>query len=448
MNRHARLARPNGTAPAPAANGWAGAPYVALAMMMIIAVRLHEFIPGTSVLRPALVATLAGTGVILAFTSGRGRAAVFTHPVPLLVIGYWLVMIFSVPFALWPGLAFETVLAFLPCVALVLAVTMCPPNRRSALILQGGLAAAVAGYALYVVTLGRISGAGRLQAGVGMYDSNDMAALLAITFPLAVGLVRTQRGTLRWAMLGAATLVAAVVLASGSRGGILGLAAGSAVFVLGIRGSMRVVAIVAFFVTMAGLWTFSPSFKERVDSITNLEQYYNLTDEVGRKAVWARGRQYIADRPVIGLGAGNFPVAEGGYFAVTYFGTRGGKWSDAHNAYIQAYAELGVVGGSLFVAILLMGLLRALRLWRGVQVMGGGIAHQPELLASLMAYLVCAVFLSHAYFPPAFAIVALIAFIDNGIRPHLVKREGRTPHPPGVRQAALAASASRPPARI
>jgi O-antigen ligase len=447
MTRRTRLARPNGAAPAHAANGWAGAPYVALAMMMIIAVRLHEFIPGTSLLQPALVSTLAGTGVMLAFSSGRDRAAAFTNPVLLLVAAYWAVMIVSVPFALWPGLAFSTVRGFLPCVALVLAIMMCPPNRRTAVILQGGLAGAAAVYALYVVTLGRVTGADRLEAGVGMFDSNDMAALLAIAFPLAVGLVRTQRGTLRWAMLGAAALLVAVVLASGSRGGLLGLAAGSAVYVLGVRGSMRIVAVVAFMVALAGLWTFSPAFKERVASITNLEEDYNLTDEVGRKAVWARGRQYIADNPVIGVGAGNFPVAEGDYFAVTYFGTRGGKWSSAHNAYIQAYAELGVVGGSLFMAILMLGLIRALRLWRGIHVVGGGIAHQPELLASLIAFMVGAVFLSHAYFPLAFAIIALIAFIYNGIRPHVVPN-GRRPPALRPRRTTVAIGGSPPPAPI
>jgi O-antigen ligase len=415
MSRRTRLARPNGTAPAPAANGWAGAPYVALAMMMIIAVRLHEFIPGVAILQPALMATFVGGGIVLFRSTTRTRAATMRHPLAWLVTAYWLVIILTVPFAMWPGQAFAIVRAFLPGVALVLAMLMCARESRSAYILQVGMVLLVATYALYVMTLGRLTGAGRLDPGAGMYDSNDMAAMLALTFPLAVGLAWTLRGSMRLIMAGVGVLLVAVILASGSRGGLLGLGAGAVVLALGMRGNARLAAVSAMSVAVAGLWLFSPSFQDRVESMTNLEDDYNLTDEVGRKAVWARGRQYIRENPVLGVGAGNFPVAEGEYFRVTYIGLRGGKWSNAHNTYIQAYAELGLVGGTLFVALLLYGVVRGWRLWRGVRLIDGGLAHRPELLAGLAAFMMSGVFLSHAYFIPLMALLGLIAVVDGAV---------------------------------
>ncbi|HSJ07014.1 MAG TPA: O-antigen ligase family protein, partial [Longimicrobiales bacterium] len=413
MNRHAQPARPNGRAVVHAAGGWAGAPYVALAMIAVAAVRLHEFIPGAALLQPALLATFAGGGIVLFRSTARARAATIRHPLAWLVTAYWVVIVLTVPFALWPGLAFGIVRSFLPGVAFVLAMLMCARDHRSALILQSGIVLVVAAYGLYVMTLGRITGAGRLDPGAGMYDSNDMAAMLALTFPLAMGLARTQRGKLRTLMAGAGLLLVAVILASGSRGGLLGLGMGAVVFAMGMKGSTRLAAISGIAVAVAGLWNFSPSFQARVESMTNLEDDYNLTDEVGRKAVWERGRQYIRENPVLGVGAGNFPVAEGEYFRVTYVGLRGGKWSSAHNAYIQAYAELGLIGGTLFVAMLLYGLLRGWRLWRGVRLVNGGLAHRPELLAGLSAFMMSGIFLSHAYFLPLMALLGLIAVVDG-----------------------------------
>jgi O-antigen ligase len=426
MTRQVQPARSNGRAPVQAAGGWAGAPYVALAMIAVAAVRLHEFVPGIGIIQPALMATFVGGGIVLFRSTAGARAATVRHPLAWLVTAYWLIIVLTVPFAMWPGLAFGIVRSFLPGVVLLLAMLMCARDHRSAFILQAGIVLVVAAYALYAMTLGRITGAGRLDPGSGMYDSNDMAAMLALTFPLAIGLARTQRGKMRLLMAGAGLLLVAVILASGSRGGLLGLGIGAAVFALGMKGSARLAAVAGIAVATAGLWTFSPSFQARVESMANLEDDYNLTDEVGRKAVWERGRQYFRENPVLGVGAGNFPVAEGEYFRVTYVGLRGGKWSSAHNAYIQAYAELGILGGTLFVAMLLYGVLRGWRLWRGVRLLGGGLAHRPELLAGLAAFMMSGTFLSHAYFLPLLTLLGLIAVVDGAVSALTAPRAART----------------------
>ncbi len=125
----------------------------------------------------------------------------------------------------------------------------------------------------------------------------------------------------------------------------------------------------------------------------------------GRKAVWRRGRLYIPEHPVLGVGAGNFLVAEG---ITTRKVGNTGKWSAAHNAYIQAFAELGSVGGGTFVIMLLMAARIAYRSWRPRNPARGPPFHRPELLAALVAYMTGAMFLSHAYFHPLFALIAFI----------------------------------------
>src|SRR5690606_29358979 len=91
------------------------------------------------------------------------------------------------------------------------------------------------------------------------------------------------------------------------------------------------------------------------------------------------------------------------------------KWSTAHNAYVQVFAELGTIGGSIFVLILLGAARTALPFWRAnprKQERAPPI-HRPEFLASMTAFAGGAYFLSHAYFMPVYAVLGIIALADR-----------------------------------
>jgi O-antigen ligase len=388
-------------------------PLVALVMICVIAIRVHEFVPGAHLLQPALLATFGGFGLLYINTQDRIRRVVVHDRISRLAIAYLLWAAATIPFALWPGLAFATLKGLLPAVALLLSIMLCSPDWRTFNKLQRGLVIAASIYALYTLIMGRVFADNRLMAGVGMYDSNDMAALLAISFPMAIGAYRHSRGTARNVMLGSAILLVAVIVASGSRGGALGLIAGALVLATGMKGSRRVAAYVVLVAAAAVTWHAAPDFRDRMVSLTNLEDDYNTVDEMGRKQVWARGREHYKDNPVMGVGAGNFPIAEGAYFDALYQGARGAKWSTAHNSYLQAFAELGTVGGVLFVLLVVNGLQRALPLWRGVRRGRAERVHRPELLASMCAFAVAGYFLSHAYFPLLFGALGMIGLASR-----------------------------------
>ena len=58
--------------------------------------------------------------------------------------------------------------------------------------------------------------------------------------------------------------------------------------------------------------------------------------------------------PVLGLGPGNFPIAEGTLSAIAarqQFGI-GVRWNAAHNSYVQIGAELGFPGLVLYLAVI------------------------------------------------------------------------------------------------
>jgi O-antigen ligase len=420
---------------------WLAAPTIAILLIVIVAVRLHEFVPMVRIVKPALLATFGGLAILLANSTDAARTAALRHPLMRLLLAYFGFIVLTVPFAMYSAQAFGIVRYFFPGVVLLLAILLCPPDFRTVRRLQIGLVVAAIVYALYTNVSGRVSPTGRLSAGMGMYDSNDMAALLAMCFPLAAGLVASRRSYERIAWCVGALVLAVVVINSGSRGGMLGLGAGALVLALGLRGRFRVGALATLAVTTLLLWNFSPTFNARMSTLANLDDDYNTTMETGRKQVWKRGRGYIRENPIVGVGAGNFPIAEGEFFKAYYMGTRGAKWSAAHNAYVQAYAELGLLGGSLFVSLLGFGVIRGLRLRLTPSVRGAPRVHRPEFLASLCAFMVSAIFLSHAYFLPLVALLGLIALADRAASVETAGRmTGAVPvHNPGRRRLRVGA---------
>jgi O-antigen ligase len=273
------------------------------------------------------------------------------------------------------------------------------------------------GLVLFFATYTQVMGGsfnGRLRGVGGSFDSNDMASIMAMAFPMAAGLMaRSAPGRARLIAIAATVALVLCVIATGSRGGTLALLAGVIVFALGLRGERGVMMFMALILGGVLTWTTAPqSFRDRMVSLTNLENDYNYTHDTGRKAVWKRGRQYWRENFVVGVGAGNFPMAEG-----LGWSERGdtGKWSAAHNAYVQVFAELGTIGGSIFVLVLLGAAKGALPFWRG-RAPGqqrGPPMHRPEYLASLAGFAAGGYFLSHAYFMPQFAVLGIIALADR-----------------------------------
>src|SRR5215469_7225563 len=83
------------------------------------------------------------------------------------------------------------------------------------------------------------------------------------------------------------------------------------------------------------------------DHSTSSPGWYDASGVWGaRWPVWQAALRLILEHPVIGVGAGVFEVAEG----LSHGGA--GKWSTAHNSFLQIGAELGIPGLALFVFLL------------------------------------------------------------------------------------------------
>jgi O-antigen ligase len=404
--------------PLPAHGGVEGAAernmlWVAAGMVVIVAVKVHEFLPQTAVLRPGLL--LSAFATLMLFSSPRLRRA-FEGRTPRLLGWYCVLAIVGVPFAFYPTLAVMTLQKLLPAALVAIVVMACSPTRRSLRTLLAVFVMSAALYAFLTVNFGHVNAAGRVQlVRGGSYDVNDSASIMAAAAVLGAGLFLTGRGMAKIAFGAAIPVVLTALAISGSRGGALALFGGIAAFVYATRGRMRSTVVTVSLAVLAATWVIGGAdFQERMGTLRSVEDDYNLYADEGRKAVWTRGIGYIIRNPVFGVGIGNYSEAEGAYLAGQ---GRRGKWSSAHSAYIQSFAELGVPGGLVFLALLFGASRSAFRLQnhpdRDFRVLGAA------LFAGVWTFGVGGIFLSHAFIPFFFFIIGISALAESTMRREL-----------------------------
>jgi hypothetical protein len=84
-----------------------------------------------------------------------------------------------------------------------------------------------------------------------------------------------------------------------------------------------------------------------MSTLLTYDQDYNVTAHSGRIEIGKRGLKIMAENPIFVVGINGFTIAEG-----LSHKDVGGKWSTAHNSFIQIGAELGVMGLFLFCYII------------------------------------------------------------------------------------------------
>jgi exopolysaccharide production protein ExoQ len=227
----------------------------------------------------------------------------------------------------------------------------------------------------------------RLAGFVG--EPNQLAASLVAGLAMAVALAAVTRAQpmLRLLALVSAGLCLTGVLLTLSRAGLVGLAvaAVAAVFMAGRwRGIAAGVAVVVTAATVGYFAFYAPTAaRERVTTFEG---------GTGRTDIWTVGWRMLEANPVAGVGAGNFRTA-----SVHYLVEPGALLRDdlildnpkvAHNIYLQELAELGIVGGTVFLAIVGFSLLCALKAARRFEELGD---RDSEILARGVFVALCGI---------------------------------------------------------
>jgi O-antigen ligase len=196
-------------------------------------------------------------------------------------------------------------------------------------------------------------------------DPNELAAVLVGGTVLAAGLAVVSKHSplLRIGATAASVLCLLGIFLTLSRGGLVALIVALVASVL-FGGRWRYRALMLAAVIAFGSFMYFGYFAghDAVSRVTKVE------GGTGRQDIWKIGWRMVRAHPVSGVGVGNFQTS-----SIHYLLAPGSIQRDefivdtpkvAHNTYLHVLSELGVVGLTMFVAILgfaLVSILRAAR---------------------------------------------------------------------------------------
>ncbi len=395
---------------------WGIARLLLAAAVLAYAWRIQDLFPVLDAFKPVTLVTGALFLLMLLDPQlARKIAIVAGKPPAILAAIIAAIAVLGIPLSLYPGLSFNVALkVVLPSVIVAIGIaatirSSIDAYRFSAMHVFGALI-----FSSVVLARFKVGPDGRLGDLV-YYDANGLGLILVCTLPLASWFAfNSVRREARLGAMAAIGIMLFTIIRTGSRGAFLGLltVVGYDVFAnrsaplrrrLGLAG----IAVVLF-AGAAGTkyWTM-------MDSIMHPTKDYNWAgnSEGGRMSVWKRGIGYMVSHPVVGVGAGNFPVAEGTISPLAHIQNYGFglKWSAAHNSFVEVGAELGIPALIAFVALLVGGIGRARRVVRLGRLVGDvrAAAMGDALAASLIGYCVSGFFLSQGYSALPYSVIGI-----------------------------------------
>ena len=327
----------------------------------------------------SLADLMLGAAVLLWFVEGVRKNRLRLNPgvLPTLFTVYLLALLLSFPQAIDLQEALEGVIKWLQMLVIVLLVqeSLSPRQVRWLVwgLLAGGVLQAMLGVYQFVFRIGppNFLLLDRFMRASGTFGQpNPFAGYLGLTLPVAVSLflmsissfLRRSEGSLRQLLTGtvayggAAAIIGVGLLASWSRGGWLGAAAGVGVVLYFQGGPIVKGAALAGTgaVMLLGPITYQYIPGSLTSRLADLPTYFGsgmwevvqrqVTDSnfsiIERLAHWIAALRMWEMSPWLGVGPGNY--------AAVYPQVRLARWEDplghAHNTYLNVLAENGLIG--------------------------------------------------------------------------------------------------------
>jgi probable O-glycosylation ligase (exosortase A-associated) len=276
-----------------------------------------------------------------------------------------------------------------------------------------------------------LSSAGSHNArGLNKYgDNNHYALVLVMVVPLLFYLFQYSANRLvRWGFGGTLFLVVLAVVATASRGGLVGLLTIATWVTLTSR--RKLPGLFAIAVSVLIVLQFAPeSWTKRMETISSASEDGSF---MGRVTAWKVSSAIAVDNPLVGGGfraLQSFPVWDQfknspgllGFVDTPKLARSGVA---AHSIWFEVLGDLGFVGFFIFVALL----VNAFATLRNVSVLvkRGGPSFQwasdlANLLgAVLLVYVVSGSLLSAAYFELPYLVMMLLEVIKQRVQSELV----------------------------
>jgi len=371
--------------------------------------RVHELLPFLASMRIVFVLGLVSVVAAL-LTPWRAKNRVLMQREVRIVIALCVLAVIVTPLGVWPGgsWSFLTDIFSRILVFFFLVVALATSRR----VIQRLLWSVLTGVALLgIFTVGGGVAVATVYGGrayaSSTYDPNDVSMIMVCALPLAAFAAVALRGVGRVLATAAAVVYVLATIMTLSRGGFIGLIVVSLLllFRLGTAALGRRLVILGVVVTI--LATAAPArYWDVMSTIWSPRAggEYLESGVFSRIALWEGGLNLFLDDPLTGAGIGMYEVAEG----LSHGGR--GKWSAAHNSFIQVAAELGILGLALFAALIVVSLRNARQAVRAAK---SEVRLRPlawiavAVETSLYAYVVEGFALSQAYSPMLYFLIGI-----------------------------------------
>lgn len=206
--------------------------------------------------------------------------------------------------------------------------------------------------------------------GFGIYNSRGLfrpAFILITTLTVLMLIILETRSTWVGLILGSAAAVFSIL----GFGKFFGVGAKVRKSLLGL--SLLVALALAVGVSFAGRDN-PDSFFSRLRSITDP----GAGNNVYRLKIWDLTTKMIADKPLQGVGAGNWKINSAYYFADYDFSKSQLNWIRPHNDFLWVFSEKGIIGFLAFASIFVYAVFLILK------VLGSEISRDRKIYILLM----------------------------------------------------------------
>jgi O-antigen ligase len=263
-----------------------------------------------------------------------------------------------------------------------------------------------------------------VQLGSKIYLDNDTPLLSAIIFPAALlGAASAPHLAQRMVFGLLAVNMLRIITVAQNRGAAVAFACALTIVWWNSRYRLRI-ALIGIPAILVGASLLVPQgYVERFRALWNPEASHwteslNLAPARGRLTLWDTAIRMVADRPIVGVGAGNYPHATANY-------ARMKSRQPAHNNVLDVAAEMGIPGVALYLA-LFVGAVFALQ-----GVIRRARSEWPEPIArivqaALVAYLGGGLFMSRQDMQLAYLLLGWVVALQLQVRD---REEGRARRP-------------------
>ncbi len=332
-----------------------------------------------------------------------------------LILALWIIMIISSLFAYRKEFCLYTLFDFTQLFVLYLAMINLINSEKRFHHIVWAVIIIFALLSLRNAAFCAIHGLSRMGGAGG--DDNHFGVALNMALPFSLYILFIERNGFKQltAMLSFLLIIVGIILTI-SRGGFIGLCVVLFLFLLKAKKPALLVIYLFLFVLLA---LAAPLLipKEYVERMETISGYQKDGAAMARIYCWYAGGKMMMERPITGVGIGNFKEIAHLYHPEI-------EGFVAHNTFIQIASECGFPGLIAFVAIIMVSMIKSFRLRKRLKTIHGGhrlipFTHMIEV--SLSAYVICGSFLSEVDFELFYILIALGVCLEN-IAEQMIKK--------------------------